>query len=238
MSPFIKQCMSTWRKVMPDYELILWNEDRFDVNSVPFVKEAYDSKKYAFVSDYVRLYALYTEGGIYLDTDVKILRRFDEFLKFSFFTSQEHHSELIEDGMFDSEWNRLRDDAVGVGLHSAVLGAEPGIEYLGDCLRYYQDLHFDIERKDDFIIVNIIAKCLEKYGYRYILDQQYLETSNIMIFEPFVFSGSKDFDKDKTYALHLFNGSWTDYAGSLKNRMRNRFPRLYDVVKKIVKFRR
>lgn len=78
--------MQTWQKKMPDYELKEWNESNFDINnSIPFVKEAYKAKKWAFVTDYVRLYALYTEGGIYMDTDVKVLKPFDEFLKYNFF---------------------------------------------------------------------------------------------------------------------------------------------------------
>ena len=70
----VEDCIKTWKKFLPDYEIKQWNESNFDVNSFPFVKEAYESKKWAFVSDYVRIYALYNEGGLYLDTDVKILK--------------------------------------------------------------------------------------------------------------------------------------------------------------------
>ena len=70
----VEDCIKTWKKFLPDYEIKQWDESNFDVNSFPFVKEAYESKKWAFVSDYVRIYALYNEGGLYLDTDVKILK--------------------------------------------------------------------------------------------------------------------------------------------------------------------
>lgn len=66
--------------MLPDYEIIEWNEEKFDVNSVPFVKQAYDNKKWAFVSDYVRTYALYEQGGLYLDTDVKILKNVEDII--------------------------------------------------------------------------------------------------------------------------------------------------------------
>ena len=75
-----KKCIESWKKYLPDYEIIEWNEKNFDINLCPFVKEAYDNKKWAFVSDYARLYALYKYGGLYLDTDVEILRDI-EFLK-------------------------------------------------------------------------------------------------------------------------------------------------------------
>lgn len=79
---------------MPDYEYKLWNEDNFDINCNRYVKEAYEAKKFAFVTDYVRLYALYTEGGIYMDTDVEVLKPFDDLLGLSGFIGYEgtkHH---------------------------------------------------------------------------------------------------------------------------------------------------
>lgn len=78
----IHKCIASWRKYQSDYKIKLWNEENFDIqNSCEFVRQAYEQKKYAFVSDYVRLYALYHEGGFYFDTDVEIIRRIsDDFL--------------------------------------------------------------------------------------------------------------------------------------------------------------
>jgi mannosyltransferase OCH1-like enzyme len=70
---------------MSEYKIIVWDENRFDCNEIDFVKEAYQEKKWAFVADYVRLHALFTEGGIYLDTDVQVIKRFDDFLNHDFF---------------------------------------------------------------------------------------------------------------------------------------------------------
>ena len=75
-----KKCIASWKKYCPDYELILWNEDNFDLNSNTYVREAYDSGKFAFVTDYVRLWALYRYGGIYMDTDVEVIKSLDKFL--------------------------------------------------------------------------------------------------------------------------------------------------------------
>ncbi len=77
-SPEILKCIASWKEHLPEYEIVEWNEEKFDIASaVPYVKEAYENKKWAFVSDYVRLYALYIMGGIYLDTDVQVLKSFD-----------------------------------------------------------------------------------------------------------------------------------------------------------------
>ena len=83
------KCIESWHKFMPDYEYKLWNEDNFDINCNQYVKEAYEAKKYAFVTDYVRLFALYTEGGIYMDTDVEVLKPYDDLLPLSGFTGYE-----------------------------------------------------------------------------------------------------------------------------------------------------
>ena len=80
MSEEIKKYVATWKEKCPDYEVMLWNEDNFDVNACQFAREAYENKKYAFVSDYVRLKVLYEYGGIYLDTDVGLEKSFDDFL--------------------------------------------------------------------------------------------------------------------------------------------------------------
>lgn len=80
MPELAKKCIASWHKYMPDWEYKLWSEDNFDVNSVPYVKEAYEARKYAFVTDYVRLWALYNEGGLYFDTDVEAFKAFDNLL--------------------------------------------------------------------------------------------------------------------------------------------------------------
>ena len=89
-SRLIKKCMESWKKFCPDYKIIEWNEDNFDINSNTFVKQAYENKKWAFVSDYVRLFALYNYGGVYLDTDVEIIKPIDKFLKHEAFSGFEN----------------------------------------------------------------------------------------------------------------------------------------------------
>lgn len=91
----LKRYMASWKKQLPDYQVMEWNENNFDVYSHPFVKEAYEKRKFAFVSDYVRIFALYNYGGIYLDTDVEVCKTFDMILGYKGFVSMEPETNLI-----------------------------------------------------------------------------------------------------------------------------------------------
>ena len=138
----IRKCMDTWRRVMPGYELKLWDTSNFDVASVPFVEEACRMRKWAFAADYIRMYALYHEGGIYLDSDVKVLKPFDDLLDCSFFSSLEYHPTQIErDGamlMIDADGRRVKDGYVsGIQIQAAVMGAEKGCPFVRDVLDWY-----------------------------------------------------------------------------------------------------
>lgn len=84
-----KDCIASWHKYMPEWEYIIWNEDNFDISIIPYVKEAYDAKKYAFVSDYVRLYALMNYGGLYMDVDFEVFKSFDDLLAYHAFAGFE-----------------------------------------------------------------------------------------------------------------------------------------------------
>ena len=130
----IKKCMETWQTIMPDYEIKRWSTENFDISAAPnYVQEAFKQRKWAFVADYIRMYALYHEGGIYLDSDVKILKPFDEFLHYNFFSSLEYHPLQIEmtgaREMIDAEGNRIKDGYVsGIQLQAAVMGRKFNIE--------------------------------------------------------------------------------------------------------------
>lgn len=172
----IQMCIESWKKVMPDYELKLWNTENFDIdNSIPYVKEAFANRKWAFVTDYIRMYALYTEGGIYLDSDVKVLKRFDGFLNNKFFTSMEYHPFMVERDCslndLDKDGNRIVDKYIsGIELQAAVMGAEKGCGYVKDVLEWYEDKHFvktDGTLGLDVIAPQIYARIAEGYGLKY-----------------------------------------------------------------------
>lgn len=235
-SPLIKKCIASWKKVMPDYELKEWNESNFNLeDACPFVREAFAARKWAFIADYVRLYAMYTEGGVYMDTDVKVMKTYDEFLSYSFFTCQESHPDIFVEGSVNEDGTRNNDYdyVLGIGLCSAVMGAEKECKYLKSCIDFYDSIHFDPSRKDDFVIVNLIARVLEEYGYKYVLDREQLLEGNMKILLPYTFAGMTTLTKD-SYALHLYNGSWVDGNDTLKHRIRNQFPTIYGFLQDVL----
>lgn len=87
-----EKCLNSWKTYMPDFQIKEWNEENTDLDEIPFLREAYDQKKWAFVSDVVRLMAVYKEGGIYMDTDVELYCSFEEYLQYdAFFFFQNHY---------------------------------------------------------------------------------------------------------------------------------------------------
>ena len=85
-----KKCLASWKKFCPDYEIIRWDESNFDVNGCDYSREAYEAKKWAFVSDYARLKVIVDNGGIYMDTDVEVVKPLDEFLSHEAFSGFEN----------------------------------------------------------------------------------------------------------------------------------------------------
>ena len=151
----IQECIDSWKRVLPDYEIIKWDRKRFDIESVPYVKEAYEAKKYAFCADYIRIYALYHYGGIYLDSDVMVYKSFEPFLNLHSFSSVEFHSYFLY-AHISNKQERL------VGIEAAVLGAEKGASWLKDVLEYYNGRHFSLNSKElkKNIMPRVIARVL------------------------------------------------------------------------------
>ena len=122
------RCIDSWRKHFPDYEIKEWNEDNFDVDMMPFTREAYSRKKYAFVSDVARFWILYHHGGLYFDTDVEVIHPMDDIVEHGAFMGIE-----VECG------NGNIFPLINPGLG---LGAEPGMEFYRRVLEHYSSCHF------------------------------------------------------------------------------------------------
>ncbi|WP_256988775.1 glycosyltransferase family 32 protein [Bacillus sp. EB106-08-02-XG196] len=190
LSPLIKNCISSWKKFCPDYEIIEWNESNFDINSSIWTKEAYDKKKYAFVSDYARLFILYNYGGIYLDTDVELTKNIDEFLLHEAFSCFEN------------------DKYVSTGI----IGSVPRHKVIKNFLEYYDGLHFINEDGSikDIPNVRFMTEILKEYGLKVNNEFQILNGFCIYprtYFCPIDANGNRDFSK-KTYCIHHFTSSW------------------------------
>ncbi len=209
----LQKCINSWQKIMPEYEIICWDTKRFDVHRVPFVKQAYDCRKWAFAADYIRLYALYTEGGIYLDSDVKVFERFDKFLHHSAFSSIEYNHTMFK-GRSDKNWYSMY---AGYAIQGAIIGSEKGNSWIGKCLEYYSDKQFHFANgrfNDDLtIICNVIAKiAYDDYGFRYdvFTDEPQLLREDIVIYPSYMFASLWDDVRPSTVALHLCESGWQD----------------------------
>jgi mannosyltransferase OCH1-like enzyme len=193
----VQRYVDGWQKIMPDYKIVKWNRENFDVYSVKWVKQALENKKFAFAADYVRLWVLYNYGGIYLDSDVKVFKSFDDLLNLPYFLGREYSKGVIE---------------------MAVIGAEPKLEWIKSCLDYYKDKNFILPSGEFSIepIPHIMLKILgKKYGLKRIRNTQDFDknTEKIQIL-PTEFFSPKPWDSEKfittknTYTVHYFEKSW------------------------------
>lgn len=190
----VKKCIKTWKKYLPDYEIKEWNEENFDINVCPFVKEAYENKKWAMVSDYARIYALYQDGGIYLDTDVKILKNISNIT--------------------DKEMFMGYEDSGYVG--TAVIGVKnPGSKYMKQILDFYNNLeHFYVESISNYTNPIIITKILNQYEAKKDENNITIIDNDIYIypreyFYPLSYNYAEKVFTKNTCMVHLFKGTWT-----------------------------
>lgn len=186
-------CMKTWKKYCPNYEMVLWNENNYDVRKNKYMSDAYDNEKWAFVSDYARIDIIYHMGGIYLDCDVELIKPLDNLLGTEMYC-----------GFEDYKYINL-----GLGY-----GAVAGHPYLKALLEYYDELNFyDIDGK-----INLIAcpyhqtKVAEKFGIVAKNSYQHVEGITVYpseVLAPFSYWGLGEITKH-TYSIHHFGDSWHD----------------------------
>ena len=194
MPQLAKDCIASWHEQMPDYEYRLWNEDNFDIESVPYVKEAYEAKIYAFVSDYVRLWALCNEGGLYLDTDVKVFKPFDKLLQYKAFAGFEGSKHL----------------PVG----TCVMASEAHGEWATEMLEAYRGRHCLLPdgSADMTSNVQLITGIMASKGFRQDGTEQDYKDLHVFPVEYFCprQTTGEYFRTEKTYCDHLGVGSWTE----------------------------
>ena len=156
-----QKCIASWKKYLPDYEIKEWNEDNFDVNIIPYTAEAYQAKKYAFVSDYARFWILYQYGGIYFDTDVEVIRPIDDIVERGNFMGFETDPKL-----------QVKADASEASVNPGLgMGVAPGLGIIKKMLDFYEGRHFEFIPGGigQLTIVHIATEVLLKAG----LEQQH-----------------------------------------------------------------
>lgn len=209
----LKKCMESWNKFLPDYEIMWWNFDRFPKDKSKWVGDAFDKKKYAFAADYIRLYAVYTYGGIYLDMDVEVLKSFNPLLGLKTMIC------------WQNEWP---------GLEVAAFGAEKGSKWVKDCLDFYDKRDFvnsdgtfntrplpgvveDIIRENAYELVDVKDEQTALLVYK---------TKQIPVFPACYFSPkSLKTNQVKTtcnsYCIHHFAGSWLPWYNKMETKFCN-----------------
>lgn len=203
------KCIESWKKFFPDYEIKEWNESNFDVNSIPYTRDAYAAKKYAFVSDYARFWILYHYGGIYFDTDVQVLNPMDEIIAKGNFMGREA-------GAY------MRAMGLGVGNGLAVnpgigFGMEKGSALLEEILKEYNTFSF-IKPDGTLNTKTIVAYTTEhlyKHGLSHHNDAPE-QVTGVWIYPADVFcpmdhtKGNEVSISDRTVSIHLYDCSWLD----------------------------
>lgn len=213
----VRECMASWKKHLPDWTIKHWGMNEFDVNSVPFVAEAVAARKWAFAADYIRVYALYHEGGVYLDSDVLVRKNMDFALENRAFSAVEffpqHAEEALVSGLIDVEGNKLVPEAKvhGIQVQAAIIGAEKGHPFFKECLEYYNARHFsagdDGIPAEDQISPIVFAGIAEKYGFKYCDREQNL-SEGFKLYPSRLFTPQPWMMKPEAVAVHCCNASW------------------------------
>ncbi|CCV64690.1 Polysaccharide biosynthesis protein CpsM [Alteracholeplasma palmae J233] len=197
--------IESWKNYCPEYKIILWNEENFDVMSNIYTKQAYENKKWAFITDYVRLFALYNYGGIYMDSDVEVIKNLDIFLKNRAFTGMENNEYSV----------------------TGLMASEKGHPWIKDILDEYDGKTLiqengELDLTPNTILITKITA--QKYGWEHKQEIQNLK-EGLMIypFDYFCAKNWKDgkvFVTENTYTIHHFKGSWLTEKQK-KNRQKN-----------------
>lgn len=190
-----KKCIASWKTFLPDYEIKEWNEDNFDINCNQYVKEAYESRKFAFVTDYVRLFAIYTEGGVYMDTDVEVLKTFDPFL---------HHHAFSG---FETDGN----------VPTGMMAAEKGSVWAKELLDMYDNRKFIMADGSFDMTTNTTVITKYMLGKGLVLNNRYQDFPGLCTMYPAEFFCPKDHRTGKikcthnTVCIHHFAGTWLEH---------------------------
>ena len=195
--------MESWKRFCPDWEFKLWNESNLDLESCDYIREAYKGKKYAFVSDVVRLEKLYQYGGVYLDVDVELLKPIDDFLNLDCFAGFESGN-LINPGL--------------------IFGSKPKNEDLKNIKQFYDNTHFKTKHGyNQTTICEIMTEYYQKFGLK--RENVYQRLDNIDVFPVEYFSpistitNKKDISEN-TFSVHWFNASWYTKGKKIKKKLK------------------
>ena len=223
-----KRCINSWRTILPDYEIIEWNEDNFPLDKYPYAKEAYEAGKYAYVSDVVRLYVLYMYGGIYMDTDVEVCKSLDTFLCLHAFSGFQAPREIP----------------------TGIIASEKQNGWVKEQLEYYENNHFnltDITEKQITNVDIITSISLKKHNLKLNNKKQELKYGMVLFPDDYFCAKNPGTGElmitSNTYTIHHFAGSWVPKKNLRHKKINRLFLKLfgeritniiYNVYKKLI----
>lgn len=220
----LQACVESWKKYLPDYEIVKWDLNKFPLEKNIWVRQAFESKKYAFAADYIRLYALATEGGIYFDSDVEVIKPFDDLLDLPYFICKENSPQ---------------------GLEAATIGAEKGTSWVLECLDYYKDKKFvkDNGEMNTIVLPRILLNCIKSsFQIEDIYDQSHFgKDKNTVYVFPHDYFSPKNYVTKKliittnTYSIHHFAGTWIPIWKKFLLKLWVPFSVKYPIMAKIIK---
>lgn len=213
---YARKCITSWKKYLSDYEIREWNEENFDVNIIPYTREAYRYGKYAFVSDYVRFYVLYHYGGLYFDTDVEVIKPMNDVVARGAFMGIEQDANQVV-------------VAPGLGM-----GAYTGMELYKCVLEYYDSLYFS--DKEENQISGLVVKCttdiLRQFGF--VCENRLQQVADVWIYPNDWFNPLDDAIgrltiTDNTRSIHHYSKTWVDNYSPLRRWIMRRLHRILGV---------
>ncbi|MCL2507594.1 MAG: glycosyl transferase [Oscillospiraceae bacterium] len=199
----VQKCIQSWKRVLPDYEIVEWNETNFDIGANEFVRQAYENRNYAFVSDYARAKALFDNGGVYLDTDVEVLKSFDAFLGHRMFAGFEE------------------ENFVG----TCVMGAEKGFPLLIKYMEHYEGTPYVLPDGSFYKSTNVVllTEMLEENGL--VRDGDLREAGGVTVyprtfFSPYDYINGINHITQDSCAIHHFAQLWLPGRVRLKSKIK------------------
>lgn len=222
-----RRCIGSWRQFFPDYEIREWNESNFDVNAVPYTREAAERRQWAFVSDYARFWILYNYGGLYFDTDVQVIKSMDDVLSAGPFMGIERGVESV---------------GVNPGLG---LAAVPGMELYKDVLDHYSSLRFVDERGERLpgTVVKHTTDVLKGHGFAE--EDRVQRLAGVIVYPNDYFNPLDDATgrlsiTDNTRSIHFYSKTWIENYGPVRIWITRRLHRIFGIyglqgLKKIIR---
>jgi len=229
-----KTYMQTWKKHLPEFEIKLWNENNFDINIYPYAKDAYQDGKFAFVADVCRAHALYYEGGVYLDTDVEVLKAFDPFLKHTAFAG------------FEVSTLDIVSKTKDIHTQMGVIGSKPYATWIKQVLSSFEYLQYD--KSKPITINSIVDSIIIENGFE--LKDKFQFVEDYLCLYPSVYFIAKDYQtgviriSNATFCIHHYDATWLRFNVRAKAKLKhllintlteNVFKRLVIIKRKIIK---